>query len=159
MRIATLLSVSLTIIALQLLFSDTTTNQLYAQYPKEAFDSISLDQALPLSGTEQLSVTSDIASDLVDGVDRFLLKQIAESVRTRQSNWPKPDKPATENSTFSDNLVLSYIQAIEPIRQDFARRIGLVDQRISPKEWIVESPIVLPSQKLAVDTAIASDDS
>jgi len=159
MRIATLLSVSLTIIALQLLFSDTTTNQLYAQYPKEAFDSISLDQALPLSGTEQLSVTSDIASDLVDGVDRFLLKQIAESVRTRQSNWPKPEKPATENSTLSDNLGLSYTQAIEPLRQDFARRIGLVDQRISPEEWIVESPIVLPSQKLAVDTAIASDDS
>jgi len=100
MRIATLLSVSLTIIALQLLFSDTTTNQLYAQYPKEAFDSISLDQALPLSGTEQLSVTSDIASDLVDGVDRFLLKQIAESVRNRSDRTSLVESDSSTNESL-----------------------------------------------------------
>ena len=159
MRAVALLSLSLTIIALHVLFSDVMTKNLYAQYPKDAFDQISLNQAIPLSGTEPLSITSDIASDLVDGVDRFLLKQIAESIRTRQTNWPSPEKPSSENSTLTNKSGQSYTQAIEPLREDFARRIGLVDQRITPEEWIVESPIVLPSNTLDVDTAIASDDS
>lgn len=159
MRTVNLLSVSLILLAVHLLLSNATVNHLYAQYPKEAFDQIDVERAVPLSGTAPLLITSDIASDLVDGVDRFLLKQIAESIRTRQTNWPSPQKPLAESTTLTDKSGRTYTQAIEPLREDFARRIGLVDQRISPDEWIVESPIVLPSQKLAVDTAIASDDS
>ena len=159
MRTVNLLSVSLILLAVHLLLSNATMNHLYAQYPKEAFDQIDVERAVPLSGTAPLLITSDIASDLVDGVDRFLLKQIAESIRTRQTNWPSPQKPSAESTTLTDKSGRTYTQAIEPLREDFARRIGLVDQRISPEEWIVESPIVLPSRTLDVDAAIASDDS
>ena len=159
MRTVNLLSVSLILLAVHLLLSNATMNHLYAQYPKEAFDQIDVERAVPLSGTAPLLITSDIASDLVDGVDRFLLKQIAESSRTRQTNWPSPRKPSAESTTLTDKSGRTYTQAIEPLREDFARRIGLVDQRISPDEWIVESPIVLPSRTLDVDAAIASDDS
>ena len=159
MRTVNLLSVSLILLAVHLLLSNATMNHLYAQYPKEAFDQIDVERAVPLSGTAPLLITSDIASDLVDGVDRFLLKQIAESIRTRQTNWPSPQKPSAESTTLTDKSGRTYTQAIEPLREDFARRIGLVDQRISPDEWIVESPIVLPSRTLDVDAAIASDDS
>jgi hypothetical protein len=159
MRTVNLLSVSLILLAVHLLLSNATMNHLYAQYPKDAFDQIDVERAVPLSGTAPLLITSDIASELVDGVDRFLLKQIAESKRTRQTNWPSPQKPSAESTTLTDKSGRTYTQAIEPLREDFARRIGLVDQRISPEEWIVESPIVLPNKTLDVDAAIASDDS
>ena len=37
----------------------------------------------PLPGTKPLSMTGDIASELVAGVDRFLLKQIDDSTANR----------------------------------------------------------------------------
>jgi dienelactone hydrolase len=49
--------------------------------------------AAPLPGTAPLTLEGDIASQLVDGVDRFLLKQIAETAKRREANW-KPDELA-----------------------------------------------------------------
>ena len=38
------------------------------------------DDSRPLPGTQPLTMDGDIASQLVDGVDKFLLKQIEASV-------------------------------------------------------------------------------
>jgi len=110
---------------------------LRAQFPKEAFDSLGENQVVPLDGTQRLSTTSDIASDLVDGVDRFLLKQIESSVSQRKELWPTPAK---EGLSSSDS-VAAYLEAIHGLRSDYGRRIGLVDVRKEPTEWVLESAL------------------
>jgi hypothetical protein len=41
----------------------------------------------PLPGTARLEMQGDIASQLVDGADRFLLDQTAKSVAGREKFW------------------------------------------------------------------------
>ncbi len=41
-----------------------------------------------LPGTEPLELQGDITSQLVDGVDRFLLKQLEQAPAARQQHWP-----------------------------------------------------------------------
>ncbi len=41
----------------------------------------------PLPGTKPLTMTGDIASQLVEGVDRFLLAEIGESIERRGQHW------------------------------------------------------------------------
>jgi dienelactone hydrolase len=76
--------------------------------------------AKPLPGTQPLTVEGDIASQLVDGVDRFLLRQIEASVDARQRHW-KRDCSSAE----------AYAKSIEPNRQRFAHILGVRDGRIS----------------------------
>lgn len=45
----------------------------------------------PLAGTSLLTTESDITSDLVDGADRFLLRELANAESTRESFWTGPD--------------------------------------------------------------------
>lgn len=113
------------------------SGSLQAQFPKDAFDSLGEDQIVPLDGTQRLSTTSDIASDLVDGVDRFLLKHIAVSVSQRKELWPAPVKEGLSNS----ESVAAYLEAIQGLRSDYGRRIGLVDVRKEPTEWVLESAL------------------
>ncbi len=113
------------------------SGSLQAQFPKDAFDSLGEDQIVPLDGTQRLSTTSDIASDLVDGVDRFLLKHIAASVSQRKELWPAPAKEGLSNS----ESVAAYLEAIQGLRSDYGRRIGLVDVRKEPTEWVLESAL------------------
>lgn len=113
------------------------SGSLQAQFPKDAFDLLGEDQIVPLDGTQRLSTTSDIASDLVDGVDRFLLKHIAASVSQRKELWPAPAKEGLSNS----ESVAAYLEAIQGLRSDYGRRIGLVDVRKEPTEWVLESAL------------------
>ncbi|MFO1065073.1 MAG: dienelactone hydrolase family protein, partial [Pirellulales bacterium] len=48
-----------------------------------------------LADTAPLSTQGDLTSDLVDGVDRFLLKQIAQLPGARKSHWQKPQGEST----------------------------------------------------------------
>ena len=43
----------------------------------------------PLPGTQPLTMAGDIASTLVEGVDRFLLREIAESASKRAAYWKR----------------------------------------------------------------------
>ena len=43
----------------------------------------------PLPGTEPLTMTGDIADELVAGVDRFLLRKIDESTAERARHWKR----------------------------------------------------------------------
>src|SRR4051794_25606664 len=73
----------------------------------------------PLPGTKLLTMHGDIASQLVDGVDRFLLRQIKESADTRQQFWYRD---------FSSPA--AYNKSIEPNRQRLAHILGMRDPRI-----------------------------
>ena len=41
----------------------------------------------PLAGTKPLTMTGDIASEMIAGVDRFLLRQIDGSAANREKHW------------------------------------------------------------------------
>jgi dienelactone hydrolase len=72
----------------------------------------------PLDGTKPLTLEGDIASQLVEGVDRFLLKKIDESVEKRAPHW-KRDFSSAE----------AYSKSIEPNRKRLAHILGVRDPR------------------------------
>jgi dienelactone hydrolase len=72
-----------------------------------------------LPGTQPLTLEGDITSQLVDGVDRFLLRQIGASANTREPHW---------NRDFSSSE--AYSKSIEPNRQRLAHILGVRDARI-----------------------------
>jgi dienelactone hydrolase len=74
----------------------------------------------PLPGTKPLTRSGDIASELVAGVDRFLLRQIDESTAKRPGYW-KRDLSSAE----------AYAASVEPNRKRLAHILGARDQRVS----------------------------
>jgi dienelactone hydrolase len=70
----------------------------------------------PLPGTKPLTMTGDIASELVAGVDRFLLKQIEDSVASREKYWKRD---------FSSPR--AYTASVEPLRRRLAHILGVRD--------------------------------
>ena len=136
----------------------TLSQTVQGQFPAEDFDKIDPSRAIALPGTDKLGPEKlttdriDIASELVAGVDRFLLKQLDDSIAKRQSNWPKP---VGSNASYED--------AIQEYRKEYATRIGLVDARRSNQDWIVESPLRInggnapgdhPSNTLATESGL-----
>ena len=73
----------------------------------------------PLPGTKQLALEGDIASHLVDGVDKFLLRKLEESIKLRERHW-KRDFSSPEN----------YNKSIEPNRKRLAHILGVRDPRV-----------------------------
>lgn len=137
---------------LAILVAVLDANPIYAQFPKDHFDNLPESAVLELPGTDRLTIQGDIASELVSGVDRFLLKQIDTSVATRSDAWPKP---TSQERSLS---IASYEDAIKVLRSDYARRIGLVDPRVEPTDWIIENPvsndILAAREPLAQDSEI-----
>ena len=95
---------------------------------------------LNLPETAPLDWTDDIASRLVDGVDRFLLGQIADSMPSRARHWQR-DLSSSEN----------YVASVQPNRQRLARVIGVVDQR--PPHVAFELVTTLEQPSLIAKTA------
>jgi dienelactone hydrolase len=77
--------------------------------------------------TRPLEIKGDIASQLVDGVDRFLLQKISESSATRTRHWQRK---------FTSTK--AYNASIEPNRKRLAHIFGIRDQRIVPVEFTRE---------------------
>jgi dienelactone hydrolase len=73
----------------------------------------------PLEGTKPLTMEGDIASQLVAGVDRFLLRKIEESVEKRARHW-KRDFSSAE----------AYSKSIDPNRKRLAHILGVRDPRM-----------------------------
>src|SRR5262245_35074521 len=72
----------------------------------------------PLPGTKPLTMGGDIASQLVAGVDRFLLKQIDGSTAKRPTYWKRDlSSPA------------AYQASVEPNRKRLAHILGARDRR------------------------------
>ena len=76
-------------------------------------------EIVALPGTEPLTMEGDIAATMVEGIDRFLLKQIDESVAKREQHW-KRDFSSPE----------AYNKSIEPNRKRLAKILGVVDERV-----------------------------
>lgn len=73
----------------------------------------------PLPGTKPLTMTGDIASELVAGADRFLLRKIDESQAKRARHWRR-DVSSPEG----------YNASIEPNRKRLAHILGARDARV-----------------------------
>ena len=74
----------------------------------------------PLPGTEPLTWNDDIASRMVAGIDRFLLRETEKSTDGRGKFW-KRDFSSAQN----------YNKSIESNRQHLAQILGVRDQRVN----------------------------
>ncbi len=94
---------------------------------KAAEPSSPAPDAAPLDGTAKLDWSGDIASRLVDSVDRFLLGEIEKSVQRRAQHW-KRDFSSPER----------YNTSIEPNRRRLAHILGVRDPRPAEVrlEWV-----------------------
>ena len=99
------------------LFVSCTAN-LLAVEKSNAVDKDNAVKAVPLAGTKLLTEKGDIASKLVAGVDRFLLKQIQQSVVAREKHWKRD---------FSSPA--AYQKSIQANRKRLAYILGLRDSR------------------------------
>ena len=72
--------------------------------------------------TSPLTAETDVASDMIDGIDRFLLKKIDQAAAKRNEKW-KLD--LTSDATLADSL--------NPHRQELAKILGVVDPRVKPQ--------------------------
>ena len=72
-----------------------------------------------LAGTQPLTWTDDLASRLVDGVDRFLLGKLEASIAERAKHWQR-DFSSPE----------AYQKSIEPNRKRLAHILGVRDERL-----------------------------
>lgn len=77
-----------------------------------------------LPGTQPLSLDGDITSTLVDGVDRFLLKQLEQEEKSREQHWAVMvhRDPAT----------------VHPLAAELSNIIGLRDARVANPRMTVE---------------------
>lgn len=86
-----------------------------------AFASLHAAEGPPLPGTAPLTIPGDIASNLVAGVDRFLLRKIDDSVALRAAHW-KRDFSSPD----------AYQRSVETNRQRLAHITGVRDARVAP---------------------------
>ena len=82
--------------------------------------SIQAAQAQPALETKLLTIEGDIASHLVAGVDRFLLRELSASVDRREKYWQRD---------FTSHA--AYAKSVEQNRQRLSHIIGLRDQRVA----------------------------
>ena len=74
----------------------------------------------PLPGTQPLKLEGDIASQLVSGVDRFLLREIDRSVQRRSRHWQRQLTSAED-----------YHKSIAANRARLMHITGLRDKRVA----------------------------
>ncbi|NQU25112.1 MAG: dienelactone hydrolase family protein, partial [Candidatus Nealsonbacteria bacterium] len=77
------------------------------------------DGPAPLPGTKRLTMTGDIASQMVEGVDRFLLAETEKSIERRGQHWNR-----------DTSSVQKYNASIEPNRKRLAHILGVRDERV-----------------------------
>jgi dienelactone hydrolase len=80
-------------------------------------------QGRALSGTELLKIEGDIASQLVDGVDRFLLRELESSIARRKGYWQRD---------FSSHA--AYLQSVARNRHHLGHQLGVRDVRVKDTE-------------------------
>src|SRR5438132_13246609 len=72
----------------------------------------------PLPGTKPLTEHVDYSVRMREGIEKYLLREIAASVETRKTLWKRD---------FSSRA--AYEKSVEPNRDRFRRMIGVVDAR------------------------------
>src|SRR5712691_3466651 len=76
-------------------------------------------QEPPLPGTTALTVTGDLSAQMVAGIDRFLMREIEQSVEARPKLWQR-DFSSPE----------AYEMSVKPNRERFRKYIGATDPRL-----------------------------
>ena len=91
------------------------------------FASHSLAESPP--GTKPLIREGDLAAQMVEGIDKYLMRELAASVDERAASW-KPDYSSVQ----------AYQKSVQPNRERLKRILGVVDERMSPKLSYVDGP-------------------
>lgn len=84
-----------------------------------------------LPGTTALTQQTDFAADMVAGIDRYLDRELADSIVKRREHW-EADYASAE----------SYLKSVEPNRKRFARIIGAVEPLLPPGDEETCSTVV-----------------
>jgi cephalosporin-C deacetylase-like acetyl esterase len=90
-----------------------------------------------LPGTQPLTVDQPLDVVMVDGIDRFCLKEIAKARELRESRW-KRDVSSPE----------AYEKSLAPFRESFRTILGAVDQRVKRIQF--DLPLPAKSQSVQV---------
>src|SRR5689334_9552055 len=85
--------------------------------------SVSALRAEPLPETKPLRREGDLAAQMVEGIDKYLMRELAASVEKRKEYW-KPDFSSAE----------AYTKSVQPNRERLKKILGVVDARVSPVE-------------------------
>lgn len=80
-------------------------------------------RAEPLPDTKPLTRDGDLAVQMVEGIDKYLMRELAASVEKRKEYW-KPDFSSIE----------AYTKSVQPNRERLKKILGVVDERVSPVE-------------------------
>ncbi len=73
-----------------------------------------------LPGTEPLTYEGDFAAQMVEDLDSYVTRAIADAAEKRASYWERDWRSHA-----------SYIESIEPNRLRFKKQIGIIDERLS----------------------------
>ena len=97
-------------------------------------------RAEPLPETKPLTREGDLAAQMVEGIDKYLMRELAASVEKRKQYW-KPDFSSKE----------AYTKSVQPNRERLKQILGVVDKRVSPvvMEYVGEgtpSPLVAETE-------------
>ena len=84
-------------------------------------DSRAEEAAATLPGTQPLRVDRPLDVVMVEGIDRFCLKEIASARELRESRWKR-----------NSSSPAAYQKSLEPYREKFRTIIGAVDRRVAP---------------------------
>jgi hypothetical protein len=92
----------------------------------------------PLPGTEPLVMDQPLDVVMVDGIDRFCLREIAASAAKRAQYW-KPDYTSHE----------AYRKSVEPNRERLKTILGVVDARVATRGLELLTTVDQPSSIVA----------
>jgi dienelactone hydrolase len=73
----------------------------------------------PLPNTKPLTAEGDLSMKMVEGIDKYLTRALADSVKQRKQYW-KPDFSSAE----------AFNKSVEPNRQRLRKILGVVDKRV-----------------------------
>ncbi len=101
-------------------------------------------RAEPLPETKPLAREGDLAAQMVEGIDKYLMRELAASVEKRKPYW-KPDFSSVE----------AYTKSVQPNRERLKKILGVVDKRVPPvvMEYVGEgtpSPLVAETETYKV---------
>ncbi len=102
------------------------------------FIQCSLLSAPPLTGTQPLEMEGDLAAKMVNGIDRYLDRELALLSSNRARAWEQSlaslrARIASQNNVPSNEVVLDWLlQSAETHRTRLRRILGVVDSREPP---------------------------
>ncbi|MEW6306674.1 MAG: alpha/beta hydrolase family protein [Verrucomicrobiota bacterium] len=96
--------------------------------------------AQELPGTKPLTMQGDLSAQMVAGIDKFLLREIDNSIAARQQHW-KRDFSSPE----------AYEKSVAPNRERFRKYIGAVDARVPAGALEFVSTTAQPSRIAETD--------